>query len=57
MATVKKIPERRCVGCGKGFPKKELIRVVRACKSGFHGQEGRKRSIYLPECGVLPEGS
>lgn len=29
MATVKKIPERRCVGCGKGFPKKELIRVVR----------------------------
>lgn len=29
MATVKKIPERHCVGCGKGFPKKELIRVVR----------------------------
>ena len=29
MATVKKIPERRCVRSAKGFPKKELIRVVR----------------------------
>ena len=26
----KKIPERRCVGCGVSFPKKELIRVVRS---------------------------
>ncbi len=26
---VKKIPERRCVGCGNSFPKKDLIRVVR----------------------------
>ena len=26
---VKKIPQRRCVGCGESFPKKELIRVVR----------------------------
>ncbi len=25
----KKIPERRCVGCGASFPKKELVRVVR----------------------------
>ena len=25
----KKIPERRCVGCGESFPKKDLIRVVR----------------------------
>lgn len=24
-----KYPERRCVGCGNSFPKKELIRVVR----------------------------
>ena len=32
MAGVKqkgKIPERRCVGCGNSFPKKELIRVVK----------------------------
>ncbi len=26
---IKKIPERRCVGCGKSFAKKDLIRVVR----------------------------
>ena len=26
----KKMPERHCVGCGNPFPKKELIRVVRA---------------------------
>ncbi len=26
----KKIPVRRCTGCGESFPKKELIRVVRS---------------------------
>ena len=26
---VKKIPFRRCTGCGQSLPKKELIRVVR----------------------------
>ncbi|MBE6569509.1 MAG: YlxR family protein [Ruminococcaceae bacterium] len=26
----RKVPERRCTGCGGTFPKKELIRVVRA---------------------------
>ena len=25
----KKIPERRCTGCGESFPKRDLIRVVR----------------------------
>lgn len=25
----KKIPERRCVGCGESFPKRDLLRVVR----------------------------
>ena len=29
MTGVKKIPQRRCVGCGETKPKKELIRVVR----------------------------
>lgn len=28
-AKVKKIPLRRCTGCGASFPKKELMRVVR----------------------------
>ena len=26
----KKVPIRRCVGCGAGKPKKELVRVVRS---------------------------
>ena len=26
---VKKVPERKCLGCMQAFPKKELIRVVR----------------------------
>ena len=26
----RKIPERRCTGCGGTFPKKELVRVVRS---------------------------
>ena len=25
----RKLPERRCIGCGEHFPKKELIRIVR----------------------------
>ena len=28
--TPKKIPLRRCNGCGESKPKKELVRVVRA---------------------------
>ncbi|HPT85353.1 MAG TPA: YlxR family protein [Bacillota bacterium] len=27
---MKKIPLRRCVGCGESFPKKTLLRVVRS---------------------------
>ena len=29
-AQIRKIPERRCSGCGESFPKRDLIRVVRA---------------------------
>lgn len=32
--TGKKVPERRCVGCGISFPKKTLIRVVRLPDGG-----------------------
>ena len=28
-AQTKKVPERRCVGCGEHFPKSELVRVLR----------------------------
>ena len=30
MQKIKKIPERRCSGCQKPFPKKDLLRVVRS---------------------------
>lgn len=29
MATVKKIPQRKCIGCGQMKDKKELIRVLK----------------------------
>ena len=29
MGTVKKIPMRKCVGCGEMKPKKELLRILR----------------------------
>ena len=32
---VRKIPMRRCVGCGEHFPKSELIRVVRSPEGAF----------------------
>ena len=32
---VRKIPTRRCVGCGEHFPKGELIRVVRSPEGLF----------------------
>ncbi|MBQ9701275.1 MAG: YlxR family protein [Lachnospiraceae bacterium] len=29
MATVRKIPMRKCTGCGQSKPKKELVRVLK----------------------------
>lgn len=34
-ATVRKIPERRCAGCGEHFPKSELVRVLRTPEGGI----------------------
>ena len=50
MATVKKIPSRRCTGCGEHFPKSELIRVVRSPEGEISlDMTGRKsgRGAYL----------
>ena len=33
-AVVKKIPERKCVGCNEKKPKNELIRIVRTADTG-----------------------
>lgn len=35
MANKRKIPMRKCVGCGEMKPKKELLRVLRAEEEGF----------------------
>lgn len=46
----KKIPERRCVGCGISFPKKDLIRVVRLPDGGAElDPSGKKagRGAYI----------
>ncbi|MBS7274962.1 MAG: YlxR family protein [Eubacteriales bacterium] len=40
----KKIPERRCVGCGISFPKKDLIRVVRLPDGGAELDPTGKKS-------------
>ena len=29
MSTIKKIPMRKCTGCGETKPKKELVRVIK----------------------------
>lgn len=47
---VKKTPVRRCVGCGEGKPKKELVRVVRTKEGEISfDATGRKagRGAYL----------
>ena len=52
----KKVPIRRCVGCGEGKPKKELVRVVRSPEGQISlDTTGRKpgRGAYLcpdPAC-------
>lgn len=50
MTKVKKIPMRKCIGCGESKPKKELIRVVKD-KDGniFLDKTGRQngRGAYI----------
>jgi predicted RNA-binding protein YlxR (DUF448 family) len=52
----KKIPMRRCVGCGESKPKKELIRIVKTPENEFvidttGKQNGRGAYICNnPEC-------
>lgn len=47
---VRRVPTRRCVGCGEHFPKGELIRVVRSPEGEFSlDKTGRApgRGAYL----------
>lgn len=49
----KKIPERKCLGCGKSAPKKELLRVVRSPEGevslDFTGKKSG-RGAYICPC-------
>ncbi|MBR3996132.1 MAG: YlxR family protein [Clostridia bacterium] len=53
---VKKIPERKCMGCAEKFPKKELLRIVRTPEGEISVDlTGKKngRGVYIcknPEC-------
>ena len=50
MGTVKKIPMRKCTGCGESKPKKELVRVLKTAEDGIIiDLTGRKngRGAYL----------
>ena len=40
----KKIPTRRCLGCGEHFPKKELIRILRTPDGDIVIDDGGKKS-------------
>lgn len=45
--TVKKVPMRKCLGCGEMFPKKELVRVVKTKT----GENEEAYSISLDKTG------
>ena len=50
MTKVKKVPLRRCTGCGQSLPKKELLRVVRTPEGEIVLDEGGRkngRGTYL----------
>lgn len=50
MATIKKIPMRKCTGCGESKPKKELVRVIKTADEGVvMDLTGRKngRGAYI----------
>lgn len=44
MNTVKKVPERSCVGCGVKKEKKALVRIVREVSGEYHLDPGGRRN-------------
>ena len=48
MATVKKIPQRQCIGCGQMKDKKDLIRILKTQdESIVIDATGRKNGLSL----------
>ncbi len=43
----KKVPMRKCLGCGEMFPQKQLVRVVKTKIKNENGEEGFTVSLDL----------
>ena len=60
MAVNKKIPMRKCVGCGEMKPKKELIRILRTEEEFLVDvtgkKNGRKNHVYCCSSSVYDSG-
>ena len=57
-AVIKKVPERKCVGCNEKKPKKELIRIVRCADTGnieidFTGKKNGRGAYICPSSSCL----
>ncbi len=50
---VRRVPERRCLGCGESFPKRELIRIVRSPEGelslDFTGKKSGRGAYICPK--------
>ena len=44
MEKIKKVPQRKCLGCMESFPKKDLVRVVRLPDGSTHMDLTGKKS-------------
>lgn len=53
----RKIPERRCTGCGGTFPKRDLVRVVRSPEGevslDFTGKKSGRGAYVCPKLDCL----
>ena len=53
----KKIPERKCCGCGENKPKKDLIRIVHApdgtVSADLTGKKSGRGAYICPSAGCL----
>lgn len=55
MSSMKKLPQRKCVGCQNTFQKRELIRIVKSEEGIFVDPTGKRngRGAYIcknPQC-------
>lgn len=50
---MRRVPERRCLGCGESFPKRDLIRIVRSPEGelslDFTGKKSGRGAYICPK--------